>query len=127
MAPSSSPGRHHLGACTCSLLVFAPCTFPFADFNWDPFAVVRHNCICERNSLRVVLETPDTQASQCLLDPHSPLESCLHFLLLAVFFQAEKKAIFSVFIHFFPPTFSKSFLWPSTVLPYFYHNKKRPG
>lgn len=104
MAPSSSPGRHHLGACTCSLLVFAPCTFPFADFNWDPFAVVRHNCICERNSLRVVLETPDTQASQCLLDPHSPLESCLHFLLLAVF-SKQKRRQFSLFSFFSPNIF----------------------
>lgn len=38
MAPSSSPERHHLGACTCSLLVFASCTFPFADFQLGSFS-----------------------------------------------------------------------------------------
>lgn len=95
--------RHRLGACTWSLLVSAPCIFPFAQFNWDPFPVEHQNRVCEHNSLRVVLENPDTQKSQCLLDPDS-FRIISSFSLTAVF-QREKKAIFSLFTFIFPQHF----------------------
>lgn len=62
----------------------------FADFNLDLFAVA--HCNCEHSSflipdsdepwsLRVVLKTSDTEASECLLDSGFSLPSLLSFFL----------------------------------------------
>ena len=75
----------------------------FADFNWDRFPVVHHNCVCEHNSLRVVLETPWHTGISMSLGPWLSFRIISSFSLTSCFFQREKKAVFSIFIHFIFP------------------------